>query len=72
MTSVKKKKSSYKKLSSAVEDMMLKNPDLAPIALTKQAVEFMRRFELTQAGTQLRRCREVLDRNVKTVLKSLE
>ena len=55
MTSVKKKKSSYKKLSSAVEDMMLKNPDLAPIALTKQAVEFMRRFELTQAGTQLRR-----------------
>ena len=86
--------------------MMLKNPDLAPIALTclasmlrwhriaaaaklclsrKQAADFMKKFELTQAtpnvslvvavnaraptqaGTQLRRCREVLERNVKTV-----
>jgi len=51
------------------EEMMLKNPDLAPIALTKQAADFMKKFELTQAGTQLRRCREVLERNVKTVLK---
>eukprot|EP00439_Symbiodinium_sp_Y106_P069357 s1667_g11.t3 len=48
------------------EEMMLKNPDLAPIALTKQAADFMKKFELTQAGTQLRRCREVLERNVKT------
>ena len=51
------------------EDVMMKNPDLAPIALTKQASEFMKKFELTQAGTQFRRCREVLDRNLKTVLK---
>ncbi|CAE7699433.1 unnamed protein product [Symbiodinium pilosum] len=51
------------------EEMMLKNPELAPIALTKQASDFMRKFELTQAGTQLRRCREVLERNIKTVLK---
>ncbi|CAE6958934.1 unnamed protein product [Symbiodinium sp. CCMP2592] len=48
------------------EEMMLKNPDLAPIALTKQAADFMKKHELTQAGTQLRRCREVLERNVKT------
>ncbi|CAK9036906.1 Hypothetical protein (Fragment) [Durusdinium trenchii] len=67
-----------KRLESAIsemnvpnEDFMMKNPDLAPIALTKQGADFMRKFELTQAGTQLRRCREVLDRNLKSVLKKV-
>ncbi|CAE7240503.1 unnamed protein product [Symbiodinium natans] len=32
------------------EEMMLKNPDLAPIALTKQAADFLRKFDLTQAS----------------------
>lgn len=65
-----------KRLESAIsemnvpnEEMMMKNPDLAPIALIKQASEFMKKYEVTQAGTQFRRCREVLDRNVKSVLK---
>eukprot|EP00442_Polarella_glacialis_P025915 CAMPEP_0115111094 /NCGR_PEP_ID=MMETSP0227-20121206/39809_1 /TAXON_ID=89957 /ORGANISM="Polarella glacialis, Strain CCMP 1383" /LENGTH=709 /DNA_ID=CAMNT_0002510343 /DNA_START=67 /DNA_END=2196 /DNA_ORIENTATION=- len=51
------------------EDMMLQNPQLAPIALMKQAAGFLEHFEVTQAGTQLRRCREILDRNMKKILK---
>lgn len=53
------------------EDFMLQNPQLAPIALTKQAADFMKKYELTQAGTQLRRCREVQERNVKRILKEV-
>lgn len=51
------------------EDMMLQNPDLAPIGLLRQAAGFMKKHELTQAATALRRCREVLDRNMKKVCK---
>jgi len=67
-----------KRLDSAIsemnvpsEDMMLQNPNLAPIALTKQSADFMTKYEVTQAGTQLRRCREVLNRNMKQVLKQV-
>lgn len=65
----KRLESTISEMNVPSEDMMMKNPDLAPIALTKQASDFMKKFELTQAGTQFRRCREVLDRNLKTVLK---
>lgn len=51
------------------EEYLLKNPQAAPIALTKQAVAFLAKHEATQAGTQFRRAREVIDRNVKSVLK---
>mmetsp|Transcript_49747 Transcript_49747/g.89333 ORF Transcript_49747/g.89333 Transcript_49747/m.89333 type:complete len:677 (-) Transcript_49747:61-2091(-) len=53
------------------EDMMLQNPNLAPIALTKQSADFLNKFEVTQAGTQLRRCREILNRNMKQILKQV-
>ena len=67
----KRLESTISEMNVPSEDMMMKNPDLAPVALTKQASEFMKKFELTQAGTQFRRCREVLDRNLKTVLKNV-
>lgn len=67
----KRLESTISEMNVPSEDMMMKNPDLAPVALTKQASEFMKKFELTQAGTQFRRCREVLDRNLKTVLKKV-
>ncbi|CAE7778122.1 unnamed protein product [Symbiodinium necroappetens] len=69
MMAKRRLESAISEMNVPSEEMMLKNPDLAPIALTKQAADFMKKFELTQAGTQLRRCREVLERNVKTVLK---
>jgi len=67
----KRLESTISEMNVPSEDMMMKNPDLAPVALTKQASEFMKKFDLTQAGTQFRRCREVLDRNLKTVLKKV-
>eukprot|EP00930_Biecheleria_cincta_P003943 TRINITY_DN104849_c0_g1_i1.p1 TRINITY_DN104849_c0_g1~~TRINITY_DN104849_c0_g1_i1.p1 ORF type:complete len:678 (-),score=221.65 TRINITY_DN104849_c0_g1_i1:43-2076(-) len=63
--------SSISEMNLPSEDFMLQNPSLAPIALTKQAADFLKKYELTQAGTQLRRCRELLDRNVKKILKEV-
>jgi len=61
--------SSISEMNVPSEDFMLQDPQLAPIALTRQAADFLTKYELTQAGTQLRRCREVLDRNVRKILK---
>lgn len=67
---------SKRRLDSAVselnlpsEELLLTNPNLAPIGTMRQAAEFMTKHELTQAGTALRRCREVLDRNLRKVIK---
>ncbi|CAJ1433292.1 unnamed protein product [Effrenium voratum] len=68
----KRLESAISEMNAPSEDAMLKNPDLAPLALTKQASDLMKRFEITQASTQLRRCREVLERNLKTVLKRVQ
>jgi len=53
------------------DDYLLKNPQSAPIALTKQAVTYLAKHEVTQAATQFRRAREIIDRNLKNVLKQL-
>jgi len=53
------------------EDTMLQNPNLAPYALMKQAADLMTKHEVSQAGTALRRCREIQDRNLKKILKMI-
>lgn len=53
------------------DDMMLTNQDLAPIGLLREAAKFMKNFELTQAGTALRRSREISERNLKKILKMI-
>mmetsp|Transcript_136875 Transcript_136875/g.437901 ORF Transcript_136875/g.437901 Transcript_136875/m.437901 type:complete len:716 (+) Transcript_136875:67-2214(+) len=69
---------SKKRLESAIsemnfpsEDWMLQNQQVAHLALIKQAAVFMSRHEITQASTALRRCREILDRNLKKILKQV-
>jgi len=51
------------------EDFMLQNQGVAHIALIKQAAVFMDKHEITQASTALRRCREIIDRNLKKLMK---
>lgn len=51
------------------EEFMLQNQGIAHIALIKQAATFMSKHEITQAGTALRRCREIIDRNLRKILK---
>mmetsp|Transcript_33162 Transcript_33162/g.72311 ORF Transcript_33162/g.72311 Transcript_33162/m.72311 type:complete len:682 (-) Transcript_33162:146-2191(-) len=67
-----------KRLASAIselnlpnEDMVMQNPQLAPYGLMQRAAEYMEKFEVTQAGTALRRAREVVDRNMKKMLKGI-
>jgi len=54
------------------EDFMLQNPNFAPFALMKQATDLMMKHEVSQAGTTLRRCREIMDRNLKKMLKQIQ
>lgn len=54
------------------EDAMLQNPNFAPFALMKQAADLMAKHEVSQAGTALRRCREIMDRNLKKMLKMIQ
>mmetsp|Transcript_134435 Transcript_134435/g.244727 ORF Transcript_134435/g.244727 Transcript_134435/m.244727 type:complete len:679 (-) Transcript_134435:149-2185(-) len=65
----KRMDSTVGELNIGNEDMLLQNPDLAPIGLWRQATDFMKKYELTQAGTALRRAREVIDRNNKKIMK---
>lgn len=65
-----------KRLDSCVSEMnvpsdeaMLQNQHMAHIGLIKQAATFMSKHEITQGTTALRRCREILDRNLKKILK---
>jgi len=51
------------------EDMIMQNPQLAPIGLMRSAATVLMKQELTQAGTAIRRCKEVLSRNLKQTLK---
>lgn len=67
--SQKRLDSAISELNAPSEDALLKNPNLAPTVLLKQSASFMSKYEVSQAGTQLRRCREVLDRNLKQVIK---
>jgi len=53
------------------EDVMLQNPSMAPFPLMKQAAEHMTKHEVSQAGTALRRCREIMDRNLKKIMKQI-
>jgi len=53
------------------EDVMLQNQGIAHIALAKQATVHLSKHEVTQAATALRRGREILNRNVKQVLKQV-
>jgi len=51
------------------EDIIMQNPQLAPIGLMRSAANFMTKQELTQTATAIRRCKEVLSRNLKQTLK---
>lgn len=71
-------KKSAQRIDSAIgemnvpsEDVLMKNPPMAPIPLMKQAAIAMQNHELTQAGTALRRTREVIDRSLRKTLKML-
>jgi len=61
--------SAISEMNMPSEDFMLQNQGVAHIALIKQAAVFMDKHEITQASTALRRCREIVDRNLKKVLK---
>lgn len=51
------------------DDYMLQNQQIAHIGLIKQAAGLMAKQDITQATTALRRCREILDRNLKKIIK---
>lgn len=53
------------------DDMIMKQPQLQPIGLLKKAAELMVKYEITEAATELRRLREVVDRNLKKILKQV-
>lgn len=63
--------STLSEINAPSDDALLKNQQFAPYVLMKQAAAFLKRHEITQGGTQLRRCVEVSKRNLKTILKSL-
>lgn len=67
--SQKRLDSAISELNAPSEDALLKNQNSAPTVLLKQSASLMAKYEVSQAGTQLRRCREVLDRNLKQVVK---
>jgi len=63
--------SGISELNMPSEDAMLKSPQMAHFVLAKQAATFLSKHEVTQATTALRRCREIMDRNLKQIIKQL-
>lgn len=58
-------------MNVANEEVLMKNPSNAQLVLLKQAATFMTKLEVTQAGIALRRCREVLERLAKQLVKQV-
>jgi hypothetical protein len=63
--------STLSEMNAPSDDALLKNQRFAPFVLMKQATTALKRWEIGQGATQLRRCSEVIRRNIKNVLKSL-
>lgn len=63
--------SGVSELNLRSDDMMATEPQLMPVEMLRQAAAHMKKFELTQAGTALRRGREVGERNLKKIIKML-
>jgi len=51
------------------EDTLLARQETAHIPLMRQAADLMKKHQLTEAAVALRRCRVILERNVKTIIK---
>jgi hypothetical protein len=76
------KKGNYKKaatrytnaiseMNAPSEDSLLQRQETAHIPLMRQASDFLSKHQLTEAATASRRCRVILERNLKKVMKQL-
>jgi len=70
-TAAKRFDSMISEMGAPSEDALLKNPNSAPMVLMKQASQLMHKNELTQAGTAVRRCVEIQNRNLKKIMKMI-
>lgn len=70
--SKKRLESAISEMQAPSEDALLQNVQTASIVLMKQASAFLVKHEISQAGTALRRCREIIERNLKKVMKYIQ